>query len=565
LLAPPDMQKLHGGAGFARTDETHLEEMKRYVRLDDRDAQMLRAFRPVAAPHFDRIAREFYERIREHEDAHAVFTGEAQILRLQRSLVAWMARILSGSYDEAYAEETRKIGVVHVRVGLPQRYMFTAMALIRVALEAITETLVVDATPTRVALTRVLDLELALMVESYREHLEGLVRRHDELSAVAARADLTGALGLYQLAIDLVPDLVLGIDRLGQVRFVNRTARLVTGYPDEELVGTPFVAMLVPEDLQPGYHQRLAALLGDGVPGQPEQHEQHEQHEQPEQREQSVIRTRAGKLRDVVWVLSRLPQETGHGVVILIVGSDITDARIVSQRVQRQQQLLAIGTLAAGLAHEIRNPLNAAQLHVSFVKRLLASQPAHPEVLDAIHVVGDEIMRLARLVSEFLAFAEPRPLVKTRSVVQAILARAVAAAGAPAGIAIAISAPVEDLMIVVDATRIELVILHLLENAIDALALAGTGEIAVRAHREPRTIVLEVEDDGAGLPSPQAPVFDAFFSTKPTGTGLGLAVSHRIVTDHGGTIDVDSRPGRTCFRVVLPLDEDHRASPGVRP
>ena len=294
MLAPLDMQKLHGGAGFARTAETHLEEMKRYVRLDDHDAQMLLAFRPVAAPHFDRIAREFYERIREHEDAHAVFTGEAQILRLQRSLVAWMARILSGSYDEAYAKETRKIGVVHVRVGLPQRYMFTAMALIRVALEAITETLAIDATPTRVALTRVLDLELALMVESYREHLEGLVRHHDELSAVAARADLTGALGLYQLAIDLVPDLVLGIDRLGHVRFVNRTARLVTGYPNDELVGTPFVAMLVPEDLQPTYHQRLAALLGDGV----------------EQREQSVIRTRAGKLRDVVWVLSRLDRKS---------------------------------------------------------------------------------------------------------------------------------------------------------------------------------------------------------------------------------------------------------------
>ncbi|MEO7730237.1 MAG: protoglobin domain-containing protein, partial [Kofleriaceae bacterium] len=251
VVARSETQTLHGNAGFARPAETHLEEMKRYVRLDERDAQMLLAFRPVAAPHFERIAREFYERIREHEDAHAVFSGEAQILRLQRSLVAWMARILSGSYDEAYAAETRKIGVVHVRVGLPQRYMFTAMALIRVALEAITETLPVDARPTRVALTRVLDLELALMVESYREHLEGVIRRHDELSAIAARADLAGALGLYQGAVDLVPDLVLGVDRLGHVRFANHAARVITGYGNQELLGAPFVATLVPEDLQP--------------------------------------------------------------------------------------------------------------------------------------------------------------------------------------------------------------------------------------------------------------------------------------------------------------------------
>lgn len=545
------MQKLHHGAEFARNPmtETHLDEMKRYVRLDERDARMLLAFRPVAAPHFERIALEFYERIREHEEAHAVFTGEAQILRLQRSLVAWMARILSGSYDEAYAEETRTIGIVHVRVGLPQRYMFTAMALIRVALEAITETLTVDAIATRVALTRVLDLELALMVESYREHLEGLVRRHDELSASAARADLTGALGLHQVALELVPDLVIGIDRLCHVRFVNRAAREITGYASEDLIGTPFVAMLVPEDLQAKYDHQLAALLGGAL---------------RDHTEQSVVRTRAGKLRDIVWCLSRLSHEVGSGVVILIVGTDITDARLASQRDQRHQKLLAIGTLAAGLAHEIRNPLNAAQLHTSFLKRLLDSQHADGEALEAVGVIGDEIKRLARLVSEFLAFAEPKALVKTRDVIQAIVARAVAAAAAPAGISIAISAPLEDLTIIADAARLELVVLHLLQNAIDALAATGVGEITVRARREPRAIVLEVEDDGPGLPSPDAPVFDAFFSTKPSGTGLGLAISHRIVTDHGGTIDVESRPGRTCFRVVLPLDEELRASPRGR-
>jgi signal transduction histidine kinase len=308
--------------------------------------------------------------------------------------------------------------------------------------------------------------------------------------------------------------------------------------------------MLVPADLQPGYHHHLAVLLGNGA---------------PEHREQSVIRTRAGKLRDIAWTMSRLPHDAGAGVVILVVGSDLTDARLASQRVQRQQSLLAIGTLAAGLAHEIRNPLNAAQLHVAFLKRLLTSQQAHPEALGAVHVVGDEITRLARLVSQFLAFAEPRPLVKAPSVVQTILARAVDAAAAPAGIAIAISAPLEDLTIAVDATRIELVILHVLENAIDAVTPAGAGEITVRARREPRTIVLEIEDDGPGLPSPDAPVFDAFFSTKPSGSGLGLAISHRIVTDHGGTIDVETRPGRTCFRIVLPLDEERRASPVGRP
>ena len=160
------------GRHLASRVETRFEELKRYVRFDADDARALLELLPAARPHFVRIAREFYERIREHEEAHAVFTGEAQIERLQRSMVTWMERILSGTYDEAYYEEARKIGRVHVRVGLPQHYMFTAMALLRVALDAVAQkTLGAGAEKFRFALSRILDLELAIMVESYRDDL----------------------------------------------------------------------------------------------------------------------------------------------------------------------------------------------------------------------------------------------------------------------------------------------------------------------------------------------------------------------------------------------------------
>src|SRR5690348_8593604 len=82
--------------------ESMFEEMKRYVRFDEADTRLLRRFRAAAAPHFPRIAQEFYERIREHEAAHEVVTGEAQIARLQSSLVAWMDRVCSGPHDHAY-------------------------------------------------------------------------------------------------------------------------------------------------------------------------------------------------------------------------------------------------------------------------------------------------------------------------------------------------------------------------------------------------------------------------------------------------------------------------------
>lgn len=544
-------ERTHGQA------ETRFEELKRYVRFDADDARALVAFRDAAAPHFERIAREFYERIREHEEAHAVFTGEAQIERLQRSMVKWMDRLLSGTYDDAYLEETRKIGRVHVRVGLPQRYMFTAMALIRVSLEKVAEGSASEATPdariTRRALNRLIDLELAIMVESYREDLITQARRRDVLEAENLRTDLARTLHLYETAVEVSPNLVVGLDRQGAVRLFNREAENVTGYAIEDVFGASFLDVLVPEDLREKDGTLITALLA----GPPRQ-----------LTEESLIKTRSGKLRDMRWHFSRIPEGAPDDILLFAVGADLTDSRAVSAQIQQHEKLAAIGTLAAGLAHEIRNPLNGAQLHVSFLQRALAKKDQDPEMLEAAAVVADEIKRLARLVSEFLDFARPSALTKRRVVVQTLVTRVLeltAAQAASSGISIQADAPPQDLVVMADAGKLEQVLLNIVQNAIEALLPSGTGNVVVRERRTPRNVVLEIEDDGPGLPSPDAPVFDAFFSTKPAGTGLGLAITHRIVTDHGGTVDVESRPGRTCFRLTIPVGKDSDPNEGTSP
>jgi signal transduction histidine kinase len=112
---------------------------------------------------------------------------------------------------------------------------------------------------------------------------------------------------------------------------------------------------------------------------------------------------------------------------------------------------------------------------------------------------------------------------------------------------------VTDLVVSADPSKLEQVLLNLLRNAIESMQPSGGGRVILRARRLPLVAVVEIEDEGPGIPDAGAPIFDAFYSTKSGGTGLGLPIVHRIVTDHGGTITFESRPGRTLFRVTIPI------------
>ncbi|HEX9296444.1 MAG TPA: protoglobin domain-containing protein [Polyangiaceae bacterium] len=523
--------------------ETVFQELKRYVRFDARDARHLAAFHGYAAPQFPQIAQAFYERIREHEQAHAVFTGEDQIARLQRSLIRWLDRLCLGPHDEAYFEETSKIGRVHVKVGLPQEYMFTAMALIRVALIHIVEDRGgPDAAATRDAVLRLLDIELAVMLKAYRDDHVARLQLADRREKEHLEGELARAQARYINAVEFARVCILGLDRQGLICLFNRESERVTGFARNEVLGKSFVETLFSQELR----ESMEAVVNDAASGRP-----------VEDAIETAMRTRTGKTRELRLRLSFVGSEGHDGVLLFVLGQDITDEKALAERTRRSEKLAAVGTLAAGLAHEIRNPLNGAQLHVSFLERSLKRSGGDPESLEAVKVVGDEIKRLAALVTEFLDFARPKPLDLSSTSLRALCQRVVqliSTEAQAAGVIVEANLPVSDIVLDADAAKLEQVTLNLIRNAVEALAPSRGGLVTVRLRRQPRHAILEVEDDGPGLISPEAPIFDAFYSTKPEGTGLGLAIVHRIVTDHSGAITVESRPGRTIFRLTLPLD-----------
>ena len=172
--------------------------------------------------------------------------------------------------------------------------------------------------------------------------------------------------------------------------------------------------------------------------------------------------------------------------------------------------------------------------------------------LETSEVVGGEIRRLGLLVEEFLQFARPQALRLGRCGLRATLAEVVSLLEPELqalGVRLEV-VPGPEVEAEIDAERIKQVLHNLLRNA--AEAAGASGRVRVSVGRRDAGGLVEVEDDGPGLPPDGAQIFEPFYTTKPGGTGLGLAIVHRIVTDHGGTVDFESAPGRTRFTVFLP-------------
>ena len=177
--------------------ETLFQELKRYVLWSPQDEQSLHALQPILSPELVRIADLFYKRILEHESARlALEGGESQVGRLKVSLVAWMQRLLSGPWDEAYFELRCRIGRVHVRIDLPQHYMFGAMNVIRQEFDSILlreyASRPAELNQARAAVSKLLDLELAIMLHTYREDL---LAQHNRVERLSTFGQLVGAIG----------------------------------------------------------------------------------------------------------------------------------------------------------------------------------------------------------------------------------------------------------------------------------------------------------------------------------------------------------------------------------
>lgn len=246
------------------------------------------------------------------------------------------------------------------------------------------------------------------------------------------------------------------------------------------------------------------------------------------------------------------------------VGETVQRLQVSQQRIMRSEQMTAIGQLAAGLAHEIRNPLTAMRSLVQ-----MARQSGGAAALDDqdVEILRVEIERLNELVQTFLDFARPPKLARKRVDFSAIIQRTVQLTQSRIdrqGITIKLDLPAGGIELSADPQQLQQVMLNLVINAVESQP--GGGQIEIQLRKLPSLestpeslpeVEVTVADRGSGIPPELLNrVFDPFFSTKDAGTGIGLAICQRIIEDHNGTLVAQNRPGGgAVFVIRLPIQQ----------
>lgn len=249
----------------------------------------------------------------------------------------------------------------------------------------------------------------------------------------------------------------------------------------------------------------------------------------------------------------RLPAVSGDLGAVAEAINKMAGARdALEEHVRQQEKLAALGRVVGGVAHEIRNPLNSLRLTLELLARRLRKQETDTAPVEA---AVSEVDRLDEILTKLLAFGKPGAEERRRQSPQRAIERAATMAEERAArknvrIAVDLEAAGES-EVVMDGSQIEQVLLNLLLNAVEASPDGATVEVSAR--NGDGRIEIEVADHGPGVePAVKEKIFDPYFTTKDTGSGLGLSVSREIVRRHGGDLWVESEPGHTVFRATLP-------------
>ncbi len=435
----------------------------------------------------------------------------------------------------------RPFDVAIVDVKLPDASGLDLIAPLRAA-EPPCEVILLTGNATVESAIRALRLGAAgFVLKSFRpEELIATVQQ--SLEKAALRRERERYERRYHALMNAADVLIVGLDERGRVVFFNPKLSEMLGVPEAEAPGKVFSEAWVEEPDRLALDGALTRAL-DG---------------EPANLLEVGMFDADGAVRRVRWHLSGV-REDAPGVVdhVYAIGVDVTARRALERRAANAEALNAMAPLAMGLAHEIRNPLNAAVLELHLLGRAIErmEDPAQRDPMRRrVEIVVSEIHRLERLLTEFLQLARPRerkrePVELDRLVAEVLDLEAEAFARCH----VTLTRELEPgSRVSGDTEKLRQVALNLVKNALDVMPEGGSLTAGVRC--DGASVVFTLTDTGKGIdPRILAEVFDPFFTTKPAGTGLGLPIVRKLVEQHDGRVSLASKLGEgTRVTVTLP-------------
>jgi hypothetical protein len=391
----------------------------------------------------------------------------------------------------------------------------------------------------------VLAIAIVALLVARRRRARGVpIVARDVATRTPAEESLRRSEAMSRAVLESASESIVIADATGRIVLVNARTETMFGYARAELIGQP-VEVLIPAPLRERHVAHRATYMTA-----------------PRIRSMGRGLDLAGLKKDgtefpVEVSLSYV--ETDEGIRAIAFVTDISE-RVAFQRAARQaDKLAALGTLSAGIAHEINNPIGIITSRVE-VMMLEAEEDALPaEVRKDLEVILRHARRVATITQGLLSFArqssgthEPVNLNQVAEEIVQLARKDMGRARVEVTLKLAATMPA----FVADANAIGQVLLNLLTNARSAMPEGGEITIETSHLAAARSVRLAVRDTGSGIPPEILPkIFDPFFTTKLDGTGLGLSISHGIVHDHHGTLDVRSEVGKgSTFTLTFPLD-----------
>jgi PAS domain S-box-containing protein len=350
----------------------------------------------------------------------------------------------------------------------------------------------------------------------------------DRLSTLSEKAHLQGV-------VDQLEDGVIFLNPERHILFFNRAAETVVGLPLERAVGLPIHEVLDPaHPLLPFVDHVLVGSAGI--------------------RNATVVLPHEG--RDKEFLISAFHMEDAQRVMgVAVLLKDLESVKTVQSLVSYSAKLAALGRLTSGVAHEVKNPLNAMMIHVELLKERLEDSGA--DVKQSLEVIGGEIRRLDRVVQGFLKFMRPQELMLKPVDLNAMLQSVCALLEAESqshGVRFVLELDPDLTTVSADEELLRQAFINIVQNAVQAMPTGG----AVRIRTRPEALEwarVTVTDQGVGIaPEDLDKIFKLYYTSKVGGSGIGLSVVYRIVQLHDGTIEAKSEKGRgTAMIVRLPV------------